>query len=986
MSNNTDTKKLYAEYRAAMRVRDDKKAYTVLKEIVEADPSDTTAKMQCEAMAGKVIENGLTQLGKTRDRAGAKRILSELEAMFSEAQLNKYRDYVEAKERSSESDAADPRKGERLGKLRRSFREALLSHEKERAFELLEEICEVDPTDKDAQQQKKETGRSLCSQYAGEIQRLMRTGNMPELSNLVARMQRWANATLLEQIGGYKAAEELVKKYRRQEAEKEIARSLSELRAKTDITTKERYDEVSRLEEKAEKNAIEISGDDMAYITSVKKAREDEEKVRIREQVLAELGAQYTDILNSMGPISDASEQVLMENLPLLEGILRQATALGEYPEVEKFTSPVLHKLTDIRQVRRRRSKIRHLKACVKGTVVFLIVFLLIFAGYVCYSVCSVMNEMKEIRDEIKNSAYTEDKMAKLRVLISSTPFGFELTEHLFTDHRVIFDGCVKFVQHFDELRNNLAKVTEQMRGMYGKLDMQNLDASKIREYLPLIQTTRRLTEELQRGYHYGLSAEERQAVQFFSDGAINEMKSRFFAKYTTLPVTATLDKLEKLWLEYKDIRAVLPFSDDENRAIYGAFADAVRYILMCESKSGGPGISDLRSSLELFDRYCESMELDRGLRDEIADILQKMEEFAGIDTKIGTALSLAEYLKIIGGFESSYFKVPGLYDYRPLKEWVGDGSDDGKLRNLAAEVMAKALHALPRKWECDRELYEKIKRIYREERGVYLEYRENSIGVTIDRITKDSKAEKGMWKKELRVAVDNGVVYPGDQSRVNGTTLVRLLDERGNESGKVYRSSTVHGDKKLDFANMRKKIGFDSLQMLKGVILPIDLLRRTAKERGNSAYPVMALAWLFDETINLMESYPEPLANGIALSPSLKNDIKEFRSLPGHAEIKKGCWLLPHKLDYENALISFFAKCEGRDYKEEILQNLNKILNARLLYAGYIGENGQRYILPTYRGMNLYQIVWNQRNDPRLEPVTAHSELQRFTPVFVLK
>ncbi len=986
MSNNDGRKKLYAEYRAAMRERDDKKAYTILKKITEADPNDSTARMQCEAIAKKVIENTLASLGTMSDLTEVKRRLSELETLFSASQLNKYPDYAKAWERAAKAKVPPPQKDERLMELRRSLRDALISREREKAFDLLEEICEIAPTDQDAQRQKKETGKLLCRQYASEMQRLTHSGNMPELSSLIDRMRRWASAPILEQMEGYKAAEELVSQYRRHEVEKEITQRLAVLRSNKDLSTKERYGEVREVEKRAEKHGIVLRGEDAAFVRSVKKAWDDEENARKRKRILAELGIQYRDIQNSLEPITDASDQILLEKLPLLDEILRQATALGDYPEVEEFADPILHKMTRIRQLLKLRRSMRRFRILVRGAALALTICLLVLGAYAWTNADSTLKEMEKIRDGIKSTRYTPDEMVKLRILTSSTPFGYGLTRLFRADHQVIFGECTKFVRRFDDLRGDLARVTEQMRCLTASLDFSNPDASKIREYAPLMRTADSLEEALKQEYHYELSSEERQIMCYYKKNVVNEMKSRFFNRYSTPPLTATLEELEKLWLEYKDINTIFKFDEEEGKVIHEAFMNAFRQILLCEGKSEST-ITDLRSSMELFDKYRESMELDESLRDEITVLLKKLEEFENIDTKLSEALSFDEYLYSVIGFGASYFDIPDLYDYRPIEEWYTGDPEGGKLRDLAVKTKASSLHALPRQRECNRELYEKIKRIFEDERGIYLEYRESVIGAAVARLTKDTEQEKGVWKKSLQVAIDGEVVYPGAISKINGETLIHLLDACGNEiKGKIHRSRTAHGERYLRYADMRERIGFVDKKMLRGTNLPIDLLHRTAMERKNAAYPVMALAWLFNETINLMETFPEPLVNGIAFSPSLKKDIAKFKELAGHMDIRKGCWLLPHMSRHEDMLISFFAKCESTNYRTEILRNLNAILNAELLYAGYVGENGRRVLLGTARGMRLYHIVWNQKNEPRLDPVTENTKLQRFTPVFVLK
>ena len=249
MSKNSDTKALHAEYRGAMLERDEKKAYKILRRIVEEDPNDSTARIQCDSLGRKLADRLVAELTKKTEKGEVQKALAELEGLFPPDVLDKCDDYLKIKEESSGT--SERKRDTRTKELYRRLREALLSRKREEAFDLLEQICNVNPTDGDAQKQKSETGASLSSQYAGEMNRLARAGEILLLCDLMDRMRRWANPSRLSRLDGYRAAAALVDNYRRKQAEKEIARRLSDLRANVGVSAKKRYDEVCGIKRNA---------------------------------------------------------------------------------------------------------------------------------------------------------------------------------------------------------------------------------------------------------------------------------------------------------------------------------------------------------------------------------------------------------------------------------------------------------------------------------------------------------------------------------------------------------------------------------------------------------------------------------------------------------------------------------------------------------------------------------------------------------------
>ena len=342
---------------------------------------------------------------------------------------------------------------------------------------------------------------------------------------------------------------------------------------------------------------------------------------------------------------------------------------------------------------------------------------------------------------------------------------------------------------------------------------------------------------------------------------------------------------------------------------------------------------------------------------------------------------SLKHYIETLDSLSAIYFKTPDAYNYEFLKHVSED-----QLSDIAMGSAAYACGAIPQKSELNRDFFTSIRKIFSEGKNVYLMYN-SSIGEVIDTLTRDAQ-DSNIWRKNMNVVIHEGVIYPGIKSQINGKISVRLMNETGEETNKYKKDLPVGRvkERRFKFANLRDELGFKRLLLQRGAVLPVDLLRRTANKCKDTQCPPLALAWLFKETIELMESYPEPLANGIALSPSLRKDIREFKGLERQIDLKKGCWLLPHKEKHERALTAFFARVAEQNYQREIDRRLKYILDAHLVFAGFMGERDHLVVLSNMISRPLYLISWDDEKKVFLTPYSEYMRLQRFTPVFSIE
>ncbi len=968
VNRNRDEKirRLYTEYREAMRQRDEKEAYRKLRQIAEINPEDAKVKLQCESFGLKLAEQLAADLSRKNTRDEKQRALKELETLFPSWILGKVPAYVKGKQDAGLDQSKTP--DLRTKELYHRLREALLARKKEAAFDLLEEICEIDPADSAARKQKAETGIQLSKQYSGEMIRLTHAEDIQPLCDLVDRMRRWATSSALSDIDGYNNAVALVDGFRRNEAAQRISQILAAVRTDGGMPLEGRMNMVREVEGLAARYNISLSGEESELTRTVRQQWDDEESRRVGTEKVEQLAERFAGIPSKTRLFAPAAEQLLTERMRMLDEIADEAKDLGDLPGVKEL-------LCLVKKGRQRIKKTIKLRSTILLLGRVAVVFLAIMIGLTIHAYNTAGSAMEEL-----NSALAEMNISKLRDLTatSSVMRGAivrKITLLVNTDYKVMFEKGKECLERHDRLLRMLDRGLAQIDEF-----SRNMDIRRSSKYVAIVHKIEDICEELKE-FKTSPGKEVAKKLNTFKE-KIRELKPRAIARYESLPRNLSLPELNELYVEFKEVSRSLDFTPEQSNIIRENFRSAVSDILLYRNSQRIPTAGEMNKSMELFEQYRESMELDKVLQDEIVQRQKGVAIIASgdADNHLRQCTTFKEYRETLESWANlgALPKIPNACDTAFLKN-----ISDQLIKDQSLVVAAAECEVFPKKRELNRKLLESIKSIFDKSANVYLEYN-SSIGRAIDLLTEDDEG-MDLWCKNLEAVESEGMIYPGSIS--GGTDgmkkTVRLLNLNGEPSGDKKMDLPVESTWKWNLSNLREKLGFERIPLQRGNLLPIDLLKRTAEMHKSSSCPMLAAAWLFKQTIDLMEAYPEPLANGIALSPSLREDIGEFKKLDHQMNLVKGCWFLPHKKMDDEKLRAFFARVADRDYKGEIDGRLKYILSANFVFAGFVGEDNHLVIVPAMRGKPLYFLSMAQKMQALPASSTNHARLQRFTPLF---
>lgn len=957
----SDTKELYTQYREAMRRRDDATAHRLLRQICAANPQDKTAAAQMQEIGERLaaaFAPELEELVAANDEETLRMKMQQMAEWAGEdalAKMPSYRQAVDFLKGKKKGGSATPGGRARTTQLYRQYREAGLAHDDEKAFAILKKIVDIDPTDQSAVEQKRETGKRLCRAHHEALSRYLRGGDMEALPALVQRFREWADAAFLNALPDFPAAAGLADTAAQKEAVQKVNGMFFTLQSNAGLGLREREEIAAEIEQLSVQQNVVLDDSQNECINKIHMQwqaelhrRSQVEKVNKGEERVQAIEDDY----NLHSPLA---EQRLIEHLAALGQLEEEALLLSDVAEgqphferVQTWKAKLTEKLTGLRK--RRASRRRLVAVCS--------IVLLALGGTAYYA----HGHADKIAREMAKARANKDISAVRDQLNPNPVLGF-FCGKFSANYRVEFKDSEAWIKRLEMLIKQEAAENERLRQRTGKITISSLktDSKLLKSYFDI-------QKELKEKFNASVSPEHQRVI----DGVLSNLEQlhgEVYTRYTALPSDISMQQLADLFEEFKICLEALPFREEETSRIQASFLSTARRILLHNGK--GMTESEIATAKQLYNKYAGTMGLPASIMEELDSQQEHSKGKKALANVLPHCTSMDSYVSKLMLNKEVYKGMNGVF---PLEDFT--------VIQERMQSMACYQAAVNMKLEPSSLSYQKmsnLKSMFSSGSNVYFTSERGVIPSYIDKLTLTEN--KRAWQKDLYSWTNGGTVYVGVmQKGIDGSRSIVSVRPGGKKSTLAVTAASRQPVRLQLGTKLLEELGYIRMDLQKGKKLPVELLGNVANY-DTQGCPILLRAYLFGTTLDMMEHYPEPLASGIAFSPTLQKDIEEYRRAAAKAPVAYGAWAYEHSEADEKEWQDFFIKVANHRYRDEIIKNLGGILSAKLDFAGYIDEGGMARVLPAARGKQIY---YAQDGNANLQPHHPGNALP-YTPLFTL-
>lgn len=804
--------------------------------------------------------------------------------------------------------------------LYRKLQAAMEAHNDAESFNLLLQLMKESPEDASASQLARKIGQRIYKDVAKELPVVLSGGNMNQIAQLVSKLRLMADDAQLAELPGFRTAAEKVDAAERKYWEDMLLSGICKMRETENLRDRESM--AVSIENFVVAKKLQLNAEQKSMVERVHAAWA---KHCHMEDLREKLIIQQNDFELIQRRV--ATKRDLRQCRDDLKFCYDATLALRELPE----TGDLLEKIdASIKQVKgilfaqlRRKTIVRSVTVLIIAAIIF-VVFMI---SYAFITAGGKRDDLHNVRGA-RNLAAVQDKVEGLEPLrwlraMVSPSYSEEL------------ELSATWLAEYYALCKKLEEIEPKLRDAVEALNNPGVSPAQMTSGLVILEQADTLSSELDSRFTRQCKPELRELMTAYNNRMV-DIRPSVLGRFTAPSPDMSLEDLNKLYEEYLGCRSLLKVTDEEHQEIRRAFTSSVSVVLSRMSAEA-PTPDQAAAIVAEFDKYNSSMQLDKELRDSLADYSRRFKLFNELPQTLTGVKDFASYVSTIQACGDCYNRVPGAISMAELSAIVGQ--EDAAMR---AYKLAEFSESNPLDIEgADVPAYlQKIRAVYAD--GAPLYELASKTTLMNDLMTDICTDPNNVWKKGLTRVIGYGnYVHTG---KLVGDKTVQQFNIRGQSSGKpaVAHPKSEPVEVKLD--GQRRAMGFVLDDMKSGKVTPVQLLMNVARH-NEPGCPVFARAYLFRQAMRMLEEL-DPTVSGLAFSPSLKADIEAFKQLPGMSEMKRGCWLPSHKLATENAYDAFFSSIAGHDYRQEILASIMPITDSVCSFAGFIDAEGKPVLL----------------------------------------
>lgn len=551
-------------FREACMTRDELKAIELIRQIIEMDPSDESAKEQLKKLHKNVAEGFISKLRvatERKDTNSENALIAQIESIVPLEIAKSYSEYNDVKNRPLQQPNTPETKKIDNGRIKRLYhqlREALLTHQDNKSFDLLQEIIGLDPSDDDARMQAIEVGKRLCNEKTAQLSTLIHREDAAGIEDLLAQMQEWANREFLATLPGFYEAEKLLANVRRKENEKDIQKRMQNLRVSYD-SIEEKNEQANEIENLANKHDILLETADRDYLSHIHKRYEIHVRNVYCEQLAAEVKEELSSLIPSSNALRNMSTAKLNRKLEGLEHVSQPLKEMEDHPLISELKAEVSEYIKQINAIIDKHLARKKFHRAV-ASLFFLFALLMGGIGYYIYYTQETLAAQFQ-------TCLTEKDAARARELAADTSFVAVVGDYIGDIIPYNYVRTKKEVRNWlNELEGVMQKASEltaklRLRLKEGNTTLETLDRDR-----ELVRNWDGMNKLLQEQYHISADESDKQLWDDFKTSMTNN-RSRMLDEVLNPPQAGTFKELSHLWKKYSKNMDFFKLSDKKKES-----------------------------------------------------------------------------------------------------------------------------------------------------------------------------------------------------------------------------------------------------------------------------------------------------------------------------------------------------------------------------------------------------------------------------------
>lgn len=882
---------LYKKLRKATLKRDNAEALSLLKQIVQLNPNDLSAKKQLDAALAQAIKIPVdVRPTKAPEKKGARQA---------------------------------------TGKLYRKLRSARLAKDDLKAFEIIQEILQLEPDDTEALLQRKELGARIAVRNAQELEEVLKTGDPGKISQTVEKFQKLAEEDTLDTLPNYAAARAIHDKHLKLQNEKRLEELLAEL---SNLTSEyDREQKAQQIESYATKHHLTLTSLQQEELSACHAAWRQVCVESEQYEILDKLITQYKKIKEQL-ILGEKLEQIRDE----LANLQQELKNLSEVPEAEDIlqqTNITAKKIIDkIKQVQHTTK----VKTLIWGLVTSIT---LASIGLTLYAYSNVKEKTAEF-----TIAFNQKNITAAKTLVADAYPMSKLYSLVNSQYAEWLSRLTSWVNNYDKGVKQIQQFEKWLDANLGKWDI-----TTAKSFYDEYARNTKFIEEFSAIYHFSISSDLKHKQEVFLHEITTHLNNTILTKYGNPPADAGIEELANIFSDYKNFRDSFPLISQEGmETINKAFHSRVQRIL----NNSRNNVSECSRNYELLKKHASTLEI----ADEMLNMADKLKKESDalllLPKNLSTCRTFSQYINILTPHTEA-LSIHG----RELKlaemEQIQSNLPALSMR-LKMEKLVPAAAGLS-----DAEMLktlERIKKAYSGQGSLFINYTPSEYNRLVNLLTLPEKAPE--WSDSYTAITKNRYVYIGKPSKINGQIHIRELTPSMKDQNKSIEIGEPDKKEQITLKNFRSQMGISRLELQKGIVLPTVLMQNLAKDE-NPGHPTLAKAYLYSLSIDLLSIMNE-INSGIVFSQQLKSDIQEFQELKSWAAdngspVAPKSWCKRHRLSIDERFDSFFREVANHNYAKEIHASINYILENQPDFAGYFNSEGQFIKINDYPNKELY-------------------------------
>lgn len=541
-----------------------------------------------------------------------------------------------------------------------------------------------------------------------------------------------------------------------------------------------------------------------------------------------------------------------------------------------------------------------------------------------------VFDTVEERTDALENVVHSR-QIAEIMDELQRNRYLEHLYRPISLEYKRAHATVTAMVQEYEADVEKLRQFEEWLEARYKDITLDTLE-----ENVRYIRSFEKLRSNLENRFSYSEAQSLKDREQKLFHKINDELKSQVINSLEDdMGKSETLD-LEQLAAKYKIYQKylkVIDFSHEEKSALEDSFQDAVERTLLRRE-------ADVDEMIRLARRYRTRLNIPDSLMNRLTGLKEEKIRFENLPKQLSNCRTLAEYLQTVSTCKSSISMIPNACSLETLNQ------NKDNLSGMAMRMLLNAGYEEALNYS-DNELLTVIKRVNAaySGKGSLFEGKldEGALNAIIDKMTLPESSP--MWSDYFSQITSGDIIYIGkllDDKSQRGVREVTLSGELADSTVPVDEHYEV---RELALSKLRSSMGFNRSALQECAVLPTTLMRNLAVSNNMEHAPV-AKAYLFSLVVDMLQCKND-LESGVLFSDSLKTTLQLFKQLKRDLEAKNfllgsSCWLRRRSKEVDELVIKFFEQIRNFDYDTEVTNTLKNIVNAKVQLAGYFDKDGQ--------------------------------------------